>query len=433
MATTSLQPRLRDWLAQATARLRPIADDRRWLVPIGLALYVVTTTWSWNFPNEDGIPFNWVWLGLAGTALVLWRLRRASLDPIAAAAIVAISAMVLTDVTVFWSQALRDVELYVKAGDRWLAGAPVYANVPMPVAPENLSDYPFLYPPLTLPLFGALALVPFPVAAGLWVGLSAGALLAGLRWVGLSWRWCFVILAWPPVFQGLFVGNVAVPLFALFAAAPWRPALLAIPPIFKLYSAIAALWLLRREHWRPAVLGGIVVAGLCVVTLPVVGPQLWFEWVAGLQAYQVSQQLLPNNLYGYGLARYMPFLAFVGIAILVTVLALRARGRREQLARLGVATLTGSPSLFSHGYLVAFPAMLRLDAPWFWLAFGLTTCAPGPAWFGAIAVVIWSWFEPGLRKKRGFDPHHPLGAAPGPWPGALAGISAAAPRRQGTA
>jgi hypothetical protein len=123
----------------------------------------------------------------------------------------------------------------------------------------------------------------------------------------------------------------------------------------------------------------------------------------------------------------------------VAVLALRARGRREQLARLGVATITGSPSLFSHGYLVALPAMLRLDTPWFWLAFGLTACAPGPGWFGAIAIVLWSWLEPSLRKRREFDPYHPLGAASAAWPGAVAAGSAAAPAslarrpaRQGT-
>jgi hypothetical protein len=187
------------------------------------------------------------------------------------------------------------------------------------------------------------------------------------------------------------------------------------------------------------VLGSVSIAVVCLATLPLVGPQGWAEWIAGLQAYQVSQALLPNNLYGYGLGRYMPFVAFLAIATVVAVLALRARGRREQLARLGVATVTGSPSLFSHGYLVALPAMLRLDTPWFWLAFGLTACAPGPAWFGAIGIVLWSWLEPSLRKRRGFDPYHPLGAASAAWPGALTAGAAAAPpsparrpARQGT-
>jgi hypothetical protein len=432
MATTSLRPRLRDRLALAAARLRPVADDRRWLLPIGLAFYVPWATWGWNFPDQQGLPFNWVWVGVAGTTVLVWHRRRAALDPITAAALVAVTAMLVNDVTLFWSQGMRDLELYIKAGDRWLSGAPVYLDVPLAVLPADPSNYPFLYPPVTLPLFGALALIPFPVAAALCLAVSVAALFAGLRWLGLSWRWSLVVLAWPPVAQGLFVGNVAIPLFALFAAAPWRAALLAIPPLFKPYSAIAGLWLLRREHWRSAILGGVVVVGACLATLPLVGPQLWIDWVGGLQAYQVSQELLPNSLYGYGLARYTPLVSFLVIATAVTVLALRARGRREQLARLGVATVTGSPSLFAHGYLVALPAMLRLDTPWFWLAFGLTSCAHGPAWFGAIAVIVWSWLDPSLRKRRTFDALHPLGAAPAAWPRALTTSSARATRRQGT-
>lgn len=431
MATTSLQPRLRDRLALLIARLRLVAQDRRWLLPIGLAFYVLWATWGWNFPDENGIPFNWVWVGVAGTTVVVWHRWRAALDPIVAAAIVAVTAMLVNDVTLFWTHGMRDLALYIKAGDRWLSGAPVYFDVPLAVLPADPTNYPFLYPPVTLPLFGALAQFPLPVAAALWLGVSVAALLAALRWLGLSWRWSIVVLAWPPIAQGLFVGNVAIPMFALFAAAPWRPALLAIPPLFKPYSAIAALWLLRRRHWRSAIVGGLAVVAACVVTLPLVGLQLWVDWIRGLEAYQVSQQLLPNYLYGYGLARYMPLVSFLAIAAVVTVLAMRARGRREQLARLGVATITGSPSLFAHGYLVALPAMLRLDTPWFWLAFGITSCAHGPAWFGAIAVIVWSWFEPSLRKPRRFDPHHPLGAAPAAWPGALIAAQSAE-RRQGT-
>ncbi|HEY7591072.1 MAG TPA: glycosyltransferase family 87 protein [Candidatus Limnocylindrales bacterium] len=414
-----------DALRPFLGRVRPLAEDGRWLIPIALAIYVLGTTWTWNFPDWRGIPFPPVWLGFAAATLLAWRWRRGSIDPIAAAAIVTFTAMLATDVTTFWTQGARDILLYVRSADQWAHGAPVYMSVPLSAVPTDLSNYPFLYPPVTLPLFAALGAIPFPVAAGLWIGVSLALFLLACRWIGLSWRWSVAMLAWPPVAQGLFVGNVAVPLFALFAAAPWRPALLAIAPIFKLYSGIATLWLLRREHWRSLVVGVAVVALACLATLPLLGPGRWVEWIGGLRAYQTSQELLPN-LYGFGPARYIPLVVALAVALVVTVLALRARGRREQLARLGVATVVGSPSLFSHGFLVALPAMLRLDTPWFWLAFGLTCCAPGPAWFIALAIVVWSWFEPALRKPRRPDAFHPLATAPGPWPGALAA------KRQGT-
>lgn len=401
-------------------RVGPLAEDGRWIVPLVLIAYVLGTTWSWEFPDYRGIPFPPVWLGLACGTLVAWRVRRGAIGPIAAAAIVAITAMLMTDVASFWTQGLRDIEIYLKAGDRWLDGAPVYMRVPLAAAPVDLSNYPFLYPPMTLPLFAALSVLPLPVAAAVWLGGSLAALLAGLRLVGLGWRWCLLLLAWPPIVQGLWVGNVAIPLFAFFAIAPWRPAALAVGPIFKVYSGLASLWLLRREHWRDLAFAVIGVALVSAASLLVVDLRLWSEWVAGLQAYQVSQRLLPN-LYGFGLARYVPFVAFAVVAAIVLLLALAARERRDQLARLGVATVTGSPSLFSHGFLVALPAMFRLDTAWFWLVFGITACAPGPAWFAALGIVAVSWFVPAMRKRAVADGWHPLGAAAAPWP--------AAPRR----
>ena len=405
---------------------RAIAADRRWLLPIALVVYVLYVTWAWEFPNWQGIPFPPVWLGAAVTGLAGWHLAGRRLDAITVAAIVAVTAMLATDVTIFWSQPIRDLELYLKAGDRWVAGEPVYATVPLAERPEDLSDYPFLYPPVTLPLFGALGLLPLPVVAVAWVAASVAAVLAAARCIGLGWRWAALLLAWPPVAQGVYVGNVAIPLFAVFAAAAWRPGLLVVPPIFKVYSGIASLWLLRREHWRELAVSAAVVVGACALTLPLVGVDGWFAWFDGLATYQVSQRLLPEYLYGFGLARYVPLLVLVVLGAIVTVFALRARGRREQLSRLGVATVVASPSLFSHGWLVALPAMLRLDTPWFWLAFGLTACSPGLAWFGVVLVVTASWFSPAMRKRRERDGWHPLGAAAGPWPGAaMAGRPAA--------
>jgi Glycosyltransferase family 87 len=404
---------------RAVERLRfgLLAGDLRWLLPAGLVAYVLGVTWTWEFPDWHGIPFPPLFLGLMVAALVAWRWRVGPIGPITAAAIVALTAMAMTDVAAFFTQGARDIGIYLKAGDRWLAGLPVYEQTPIDKAPADLSNYPFLYPPLTLPLFGALSLLPFPVAVGGWAAVSAGALLAGLRRVGLDWRWCAVIFAWPPVVQGLWVGNVAVPLFLFFAIAPWRPAALAVGPIFKVYSGLAGLWLLRREHWRSLAIAVFAVVAGVALTLPLVGVDQWRDWLGGLQTYQVSQQLL-RNLYGFGLAGYVPSVVFLAIAAVVLVLALRARDRRDQLARLGVATVTGSPSLFSHGFLVNLPAMFRLDTPWFWLAFGVTSCAPGLAWFGVIALLVVSWFVPALRKRPVEDAWHPLGGAAEPWPSA---------------
>jgi hypothetical protein len=398
------------------ARIGPLADDGRWIVPFALVAYVLGTTWSWEFPDYHGIPFPPVWLALACGSLVVWRVRRGAIGPIVAAAIITVTAMLMTDVASVWTQGIRDIEIYLKAGVRWLGGAPVYMQVPLDVPPADLSNYPFLYPPVTLPLFGALGALLEPLAVGIWLTASLGALIVGLRRVGLRWRWCFVLLLWPPIVQGLWVGNVAIPLFVFFAVAPWRPAALAVGPVFKVYSGIAALWLLRRNHWRELVVAIAAGIAIAAASLLIVNVRLWSEWLVGLQVYQESQRLLPN-LYGFGLARYIPFAAFAAIAVVVLILALRAAGRRDQLARLGVATVVGSPSLFSHGFLVALPALFRLDTAWFWLAFGITACAPGPAWFAAVAIVVVSWFVPSMRKRTA-DEWHPLGASVRPWPDA---------------
>ncbi len=398
-------------------RLGPLADEgvRAWAMPAAVAAYVVAMTWSWDFPDGSGAPFPAVWFGVAMGGLAAWTWRRGALSPLAATAIVAVSAMVLTDLAALWTQPFRDIEIYLKAGERWLADGAVYNQIPLRSSPDDLSNYPFLYPPLTLPLFGALAALPAPLAIGGWIAGSAALFVAGLRLIGASWRWCGLLLLWPPFVQGLHVGNVAIPLFVLFAGAVSRPATLVVAPLFKVYSAIAGLWLLRREHWRSLLVGGAFVLLLALVTLPIVGIGTWQDWVTALQTYQASQGYLPN-LYGFGLARYLPLVLVVAAAIVITLLALRARERRDQLARLGVATVVASPSLFSHGWLVALPAAFRLDTPWLWLVLGLTSCAPGPAWFAAVGVMAAAWFVPQMRKRPTDDPWHPLGRATEPWP-----------------
>src|SRR5918997_797605 len=319
--------------------VRAILLEPRWLVPIVIAAYVTYMTWDWEFPNHQGIPFPPVWIGAAIAVLVVFHRLGRAFTALSVAAGLVVTGMVATDITLFWSQRLRDLTLYLKAGEAWLSGAPVYSHIPVAVRPLDLSDYPYLYPPVTLPLFGGLSVLPFELAAVIWVGGSVAAVLWGMRRIGLGWRWCVLMIAWPGIAQGLYVGNVAVPLFALFAGAVARPSLLTVPPIFKLYSGVTSLWLLRREHWRSLVLGSAVVLGVSALSVVLAGVQPWIDWIRGLQTYQVSQELLRDYLFGFGLGRYMPLWAVAVIAVIVAILALRARERREDLSRLGVATV----------------------------------------------------------------------------------------------
>ncbi len=63
-----------------------------------------------------------------------------------------------------------------------------------------------------------------------------------------------------------------------------------------------------------------------------------------------------------------------------------------------MATVVASPSLFSHGFLVALPALLGLRPMALWLALGITSVAPGLAWWLAILVVLVATVLPGLQK-----------------------------------
>jgi hypothetical protein len=387
-----------------------------WLLPLGLVAYVVIGYWTSHFPDWRGVPTPATFLVFMalGLGAVRWRIGR--IEPVVALAVGAIAVMLIFDATLFSSQAMRDFELYRKAGARWLLGEPVYLTSAITVRPDDLSDYPFLYPPLTLPLFGALAELADPISIAAWVGASVALLLCGLRLVGVPWRWALLLFLWPPVAQGLYVGNVALPLFVLFAAAPRVPAGLVVAPIFKLYGAITAFWLLRREHWRALLLGIAAVAVVALGSVLVVDPRLWGDWLTGLRNYQASQELLPNLLYGYGLGRYLPGVVYVAIAIVVTGVALMARSRLDQLARLGTATVAASPSLFSHGILLALPSFLRLDTPWFWLGLAITSSTHGEVWLAGLGLIVVSWFVPAMAKRAAADPWHPLGAATIPWP-----------------
>jgi hypothetical protein len=389
---------------RAIGRSRPgPADVLAWLAVALLIGYILGATYDWRLPDKNGTSFGPVWAGLSVVGLVLaWVIRR-RWEPLLVAVVAIAVASLLTDLVQFNGQLLRDLGIYLRAGEHFAAGAPVYLSTAVTEAPIDKTTYPFLYPPPTLPIVAALAALPHPLIEAGWLVGSAAAAVAGLRLLGLSPRWALATLLWPPFFQGLYVGNVAVPAFALFAAAPWFGAGLILATVFKPYSGLAALWLVRERRFGSIVIGGAILAGFALVTLPLVGVDSWRDWIEGLRLYAISQPVVPALL-GFSLGAYLPGWLPLVAALAALGWAWLGRGF-DGLARFGVATVVGSPSLFAHGFLVALPAFLALRPLALWLALGITSVAPGLGWWLSIVLVVVASVATELRRSTD-----------GPWP-----------------
>jgi len=246
------------------------------------------------------------------------------------------------------------------------------------------------------------------------MALSVAAAVAALRLFGLSWSWAAGMLLWPAFAQGLYVGNVAVPAVLLFAIGPWLASAVVLNGLFKLQSGIPSLWLIRERRWRSLVAGVGGLVAICAITLPLVGVDRWVEWIHGLGYYEQSQSVV-HSLYAFALPGIVPFPLYIALTLLAIAVALRRPGR-QGLARFGVASVVGSPSLFTHGFLVALPAFLSLRSLWFWVAMAFTATVVGPGWWASIAVVAAACLVPALRRElTPSEQWHPLGGARGPW------------------
>ncbi len=350
-----------------------------------------------------------------GLGLVVAARLRSRPRPVELLAFATIVSTVITDTALFQSVGLRDLRLYLLAGSYHDHGLHSYLAGPLTMAPADPVHLPFLYPPFTLPFFGALATLPFPLVARAWLVASIGAVVLALRLFGLSWRWTALLLLWPPVAEGIHVGNAAIPAVLLFAAAPWAGSGSILGAAVKLQSGRLGLWLVRQGRWRSIATGAAMLVGAIVVTWPVVGLRNWQDWFRGLMAYRDSQDRLPE-LYGYALGGLVPEVLALALAAAAVALALRRAGR-EGLMRFGLATVVASPSLYSHGFVVALQAFLSLSAPWFWATMALTTSVVGGGWWAAVAIAALGWFVPSMRHQRmPSEALHPLRYIAQPWP-----------------
>jgi hypothetical protein len=343
------------------------------------------------------------------------------------------------DLTILRSP-FRDASLYLVAGATFARGGVPYITAPMTSVPADPSALPYLYPPFTLPFFAALSRLPHALGLAVIVGLCAAGVVLGLRLLGVKWRFLLILLAWPPLAIGVQVGNVACIGFLLLAAT-WRfGAAAPLSGVFKAQSGLISLWLVRERRWRPLLMGLGVIALLIVVTLPITGLSIYGTWLRSLGYFQQSFAYLPGTM-GLALQRYFPAVVAAAAAIAVTVIGLLVSGR-EGLARLGIAAIAASPTVYIHGLAFGLPAVLMLDAAMFWALMILV-----PWWIGAwlMLAVTLAMLLAGLARRHLVNPAavagdaqpppgggplgaerslpfdsavHPLGASLEPWPAA---------------
>ena len=354
-------------------------------------------------------------LGLgAGVFLVAFgigRLRAVSFRSIELLAVAAVTCWVMADVVVLLSRAMRDLDLYLGAGRAFLEGRVPYTLDPITVIPKDLTTLPFLYPPPTIPFFATLAALPIPVVTVTWLLATVTATIVTLRSFGVRWPWVPIFFLWPPIFEGIWVGNIAILAVVLVAVAPRFPAGLVLGVLSKVQFGVPSLWLVRERRWRSLALGVGLAVVASLVTLPLVGVESWRQWVEGLRAFQDAQAAFPA-LYALALPRWMPYSAYLAVAIAAVVAAtIFGRGLRG-LARLAVASIAASPSLYRHGFVAVLPGLLGNGEIVVWLALGLATTAPFGWWTLVVAAAL------GTFRHRAADDSatvHPLGAGGEPW------------------
>jgi alpha-1,2-mannosyltransferase len=314
--------------------------------------------------------------------------------PVACASVLAyalLKAPALFDFRTFWQSGL-DV----------LHGRSPYP-LSLPTSATAGSFRPFVYPAPAAAVMVPFALLPWPVAAILWVGLGFTALLGSLWLLEVrDWRVYGAVFVWPAVWSA--IGNGSATLLLVFAcAALWkfrsRPyvagGLVALLVIFKLYLWPLAVWLLATRRIRATLLSAAttwvaVVGGWALIGFAGLAeyPRLLDRLTALVAGESYSPYAFARSLgAGTGGAR-LTMIALGAVLLVAVVAAGRRHERGDELAfMLAVAaSLALTPIVWPHYFallvVVVAIASRELDAGWL---------LPIPAWLVSFA---WSGGSP---------------------------------------
>jgi hypothetical protein len=243
-----------------------------------------------------------------------------------------------------WSSP-QDEHAYWLAGQRLLAGAPLYDPAATAVTP-----YAYWYPP---PLAQVMAPVSALLSSAQFSWAWTGLLLACLLWLGRGRPLAaLALVAFLPVAVELWFRNVHLILAAIVALAILRwPWMFAVGAIIKLAPGLGILYLIVRRRWRDAVVA--IAVGLVVVVASVIlDPGAWRGFVDTIGGRG------PGDIAGLVPVPYW-IRAVIGLGLTVVAGRLSARIGEPLLV---VAIVVASPTL----WLDAF-AILAAIVPVVWV------------------------------------------------------------------
>src|SRR5262249_26585827 len=236
-------------------------------------------------------------------------------------------------------------------------------------------------PPVLAPLSLPLTWLPFPVTVFLWLLVNVALLVRVGGWLGLSLRGSLALLAWPPLWCLVYIGQLEL-LILVLAMSSWRAAeagrdwraglWLGVAASVKLYPAFFLLPFLWR--WRVR----IVLAAGAVFTLSQLGGLLA---VGGSDMIRYYTEILPSvsayySVRGLNAAPHGALLRLLGgaidvsplvhapgavvpIAVALSLFALVALVRLPP-ARAPVATFVLLPTAWYYSVVLALPTMSEL-------------------------------------------------------------------------
>ena len=178
------------------------------------------------------------------------------------------------------------------------------------------------------------------------------AAVVAARRLRIPWVWIPLVVLWRPFFEGIVHANLTILTFLAFVilfyrrtGSPWRPDPRDVSKPDEPAVEIGAL----------ATIGALAVVALVVLTLPLTGNRLWFDWIdqlrrAGNPAWTAG---------GFAMSRYLPPLVAFSVA-LACIVAVWFVPRRDGGPWVGVLSTVGAVSLHQFGLLFLIPAMLTI-------------------------------------------------------------------------